>query len=129
MKASDLIGRSVYGMMMDELVFLQEHYANHKERHKHIERINSVERAIKRLNEKNDDEPAWMEFAREDKETKRKWLYLGAKWHEWHSFTIWTYEDEKFYQWSSGAMVWDEIYKLRQVNERLMQIINEKEQP
>lgn len=125
---TDLLQRSVYSMTLEELKSLQEHYDSHSERYKHLERIDGIERAIKRLSEKKNDEPAWMEFAREDKETKRKWLSLGAKWHEWHSFTIWTYEGENFYQWSSGAMVWDEIHKLRQAEERLMQIINEKEQ-
>lgn len=123
----ELLRRSVYSLTLDQLEQLKDHYENHNERYKHLERIDNINRAIKRLNEKKDDEPAWIAFAREDKETKRKWLSSGARWHEWHAFTIWTYHDEEFYRWMSGVHVTEEIHNLRVANNKFEELIKRKE--
>lgn len=124
----ELLRRSVYSLTLDQLEQLKDHYDNHIERYKHLERIDNIERAIKRLHEKKDVEPAWMEFAREDKETKRKWLSSGAKWHEWHAFTIWTYKGEEFYRWIGGAQVTEEIHNLRIGNAKFEELLKRKEE-
>lgn len=72
-------------------------------------------------------ERTWMAAAAEDKAIKERWESLGATWRGvGNTLTVWEYEGTEFYRWWSGVSVTDEIVKVREADERLAELINER---
>lgn len=121
MKIIDLINRNIHGLSIEELETLLSYYENHEESHKYEFKIKQIKRVVRHKGrpEKKD----WIKLAEEDRETKKKWLELGATWVCRESMTEWYYKGKPFYKWFSGVNVNEEIHRLRKSDKKLMGLI------
>ena len=119
----ELINKSIYSMDINELSALLKYYENHTERYKYESKINSINRAIERVSRKVIEEESWIALAREDKATKEKWESYGAYFKNNSPYCIWYYNDIEFYRWVSGVHVSEEIYRLREADKKIMNLI------
>ena len=120
----ELITKNTYKLTVDELKTLLAHYESHEEKYKYELKIRQIKRILKNRTKKQT--PAWIDLAKEDKETKEKWLELGAYYKCTESMTTWYYKGNPFYRWFSRVHVTQEIHRLREADRRIMKMINKQ---
>lgn len=124
MDIKDLLGKSLLSLNMEELETLKVHYET--DSLTYFEKIESVEKAIRRLHAKLNkpvERPQWEYDAMEMIALIEKWKSLGAYIKSNSSYDKWIYNDIEFYISWSGKYISETIQGARDADKQLMQLI------